>query len=129
MNYNNLVGREFKVWDLKAEDFEYLGLWDGMFELVGSIGIIDTYDENDHSFRILFSNNGSYYWFPGEKVLENLIGEYQQHPNKEQQLTDLFNQLLDTLDKDNTIPNEVVITNKQLFISSWKRELNKILNG
>jgi hypothetical protein len=47
--------------------------------------------------------------------------------DKLSQVANLFNELLNTLERDNTIPNKIVITNKELFLKAWRRELDKLI--
>ncbi len=117
-----LIGR--KVIGFRWEsDGGSLGWMGEMEESIGQIGTIEDYEEYDNSFQIKFPDS-CIFWHPGNEVIKHLV---EEEVDKLTQITNLYNELLNTLERDNTIPNEIVITNKELFLKSWRRELDKII--
>ena len=122
------VGRKVVGFDWRNHNDNNLGWMGEMEETIGKIGTIAEYDSYDHSFRIDFKDDLEdyiIYWHPADMALNYLV---EKEPSQLDQLTNLFYNLLDTLERDNTIPNEIVITNKELFLKTWRREIKKIVS-
>jgi len=121
-----LVGRKVVGfdWSDNLSAVSELGWNDDILDKIGEIGIITAYCNYDNSFKINFDIDNHGYWHPADMAINHLVEE----PSQLDQLTNLFYDLLDTLERDNTIPNEIVITNKELFLKAWRREIKKIVN-